>query len=108
MMDVSDGLAWDLFRLARASGVRIHLKAVPIHRDARRAASRSGRSALDHALHDGEDHELIACLGRGQLPPGCLEIGRVSKGSGLQLESELTGEEEARSWRPEMGGWTHG
>ena len=38
MMDVSDGLAWDLFRLARASQRRIDLECIPVHRDARRLA----------------------------------------------------------------------
>lgn len=64
LMDVSDGLALDLHRMARASGVSFQLDAVPIHRDARRLASESGRAPLDHALEDGEDHELIACLPR--------------------------------------------
>ncbi len=66
LMDVSDGLALDLMRLARASDVvfEVDLEAVPIHRDARAAARASGRSAIAHALGDGEDHELIATLPR--------------------------------------------
>jgi len=77
LMDVSDGLAWDLHRLARASAVVIELDlaAVPIHRDARRAAALDAAAAkglaaqglveglaLEHALYDGEDHELLATL----------------------------------------------
>src|SRR5262249_59963842 len=64
MMDVSDGLARDLARIAELSRVRIELGFVPIHDDARRAARRDGRRALDHALDDGEDHELVATLPR--------------------------------------------
>lgn len=64
LMDVSDGLALDLHRLARASDVAFELREVPIHRDARRAARASGLTALEHALEDGEDHELLACLPR--------------------------------------------
>ena len=65
MMDVSDGLAWDLFRMARASGLKAVLDAerVPLHADAASAAQESGRTALDHGLHDGEDHELLASMG---------------------------------------------
>jgi len=107
MMDVSDGLAWDLHRLARASGVRLELERVPIHRDARRAARASGRTPLDHALHDGEDHELVATLGRGRLPEGALQVGRVVAGEGLWLTGELVKDDEARRWRPGSGGWTH-
>jgi len=107
LMDVSDGLAWDLHRLARASGVRIELEAVPVHRDARRAARQSGRTALDHALHDGEDHELIACLPSGaRLPAGARVIGRVRRGSGVWLLPPLA--ETARAWEPGEGGWRHG
>ncbi|MCX7819963.1 MAG: thiamine-phosphate kinase [Kiritimatiellae bacterium] len=59
MMDLSDGLASDLRRLMEESGVgaRIRADAVPISAAARRL--RDGRSALDHALGDGEDFELL-------------------------------------------------
>jgi len=111
LMDVSDGLAWDLWRLARASGVAIELDEVPIHRDARRAARDSGRSPLEHALHDGEDHELIACIGAGELPPGTTVLGRVRAGAGLWLGEQLAGElgsGGAREWLPSEGGFRHG
>lgn len=60
MMDVSDGLSRDLPRLCLASGVGARLEAarVPVHADALRAAD-GRRSALEHALDDGEDFELL-------------------------------------------------
>jgi thiamine-monophosphate kinase len=107
MMDISDGLAWDLHRLARASGVQLLLERVPVHRDARRASRESGRSPLEHALHDGEDHELVATLPAGAaLPAGTVEIGRVREGRGLLLGGELA--EPPRRWDPAEGGWRHG
>lgn len=65
LMDISDGLSIDASRLAAASGVGIELDAGrlaqhAIHADARNAAAQSGRTPLDHALHDGEDFELLA------------------------------------------------
>ena len=116
MMDVSDGLAWDLYRLARASGVRLVLEQVPLHRDARRAARDSGRGPLDHALHDGEDHELVATLPARSVPEGVHVIGHVVAGRGLELGPEvarvLDGDvsltPRSRPWRPEEGGWKHG
>ncbi len=115
MMDVSDGLAWDLYRLARRARVHIDLEQVPLHRDARRAARQSGRAALDHALHDGEDHELLATLPRRALPrvlaeaqehcPGLVVVGRVTAGRGLWVATE---EGQLRPWRPGSGGWRHG
>jgi thiamine-monophosphate kinase len=106
-MDISDGLAWDLHRLARASGVQLLLERVPVHRDARRASRESGRSPLEHALHDGEDHELVATLPAGAaLPAGTMESGRVREGRGLLLGGELA--EPPRRWDPAEGGWRHG
>jgi thiamine-monophosphate kinase len=64
MIDISDGLAADLHHILDESGVGVDLLAerVPIADDARRAAERSGRSPLDHALDDGEDFELLFTL----------------------------------------------
>jgi thiamine-monophosphate kinase len=114
LMDVSDGLALDLSRLARASGLGIRLEAVPIHRDARRRARSSGRSALEHALGDGEDHELLAglppraaraLLERG-LPdcPAAVRIATVVARPGLWLALEG---QPLRRWDG-RGGYLHG
>ncbi|MBI5364208.1 MAG: thiamine-monophosphate kinase [Planctomycetes bacterium] len=108
MMDVSDGLAWDLFRLARASKVAIELDlgAIPIHADARRRARASGRSALDHALHDGEDHELVALLApRAARASGCAVVGRVARGTGLVL---VHADGRRERWTHARGGFEHG
>jgi thiamine-monophosphate kinase len=63
-MDVSDGLALDLSRLAAESGVGaiVDSARVPIHDDARRLAARDGRSPLEHGLGDGEDFELLLAV----------------------------------------------
>ena len=62
-IDVSDGLSLDVARLAAASrcGAAIELDRVPVSEAARRLAGRPGErsSALDHALSDGEDFELV-------------------------------------------------
>lgn len=113
LMDVSDGLAWDLFRLARTAGVAIELDtdAVPIHLDARRLARRTKRTPLDHALHDGEDHELIATLAPRAISRARRAgvelhvVGRVVRGSGLTL---LDPRGARTRWNPRDGGWKHG
>ena len=52
MIDVSDGLALDLHRLADASGVGFELAAVPV----------ADGATEDEALGGGEDYELIVAL----------------------------------------------
>jgi thiamine-monophosphate kinase len=117
MMDISDGLGIDLARLARASGVRIDLDHVPVHPDARRAARRKGRSALEHALADGEDHELVATLASTALArlqreatrrcPGLTVIGSVRAGTGLRAPVSEEAGAALRPWDPRKG-WVHG
>ena len=60
-IDVSDGLALDAARLAEASqlGVILDLDTIPISDAAQQLAQRDGQSALEHALGDGEDFELV-------------------------------------------------
>lgn len=68
MIDISDGLSGDLTRICEESGVRfavgadIAAEAVPVSKSARRLAKLEGKGAeraLYHALHDGEDFELL-------------------------------------------------
>ncbi len=60
-IDISDGLAIDAARLAKASGCGIVLDPtlIPIADAACRLSESDGRSALEHALSDGEDFELL-------------------------------------------------
>ena len=88
MMDVSDGLAWDLHRLLRASacGGCVDLDVIPVHADALAAASGDPAAALDAALHDGEDHELLATSDLA-LPGPWVRVGEIESGEGLRLTS---------------------
>jgi thiamine-monophosphate kinase len=65
MMDLSDGLAVDLHRLAKASGVgaRVDEEALPRHEAAVHVLGQAG--ALRAALGGGEDYELLLTA-----PPG--------------------------------------
>ncbi len=93
-IDISDGLSLDLARLMRASATRgeIELHRVPIHDDARRRAAIDGIPALDHALADGEDFELLLAMPADDArdlvadPPAGLApaiIGTVTQGAGI-------------------------
>jgi thiamine-monophosphate kinase len=57
MIDVSDGLALDLHRLADASGVGFRLGSIPVAEGA----------TLDEALGGGEDYELLVTVGESDV-----------------------------------------
>ncbi len=93
MIDISDGLAMDLTRLCRASGVgaEICADAVPIHPD---AAAGGDISPLQAALSDGEDYELLFTVPAGRaerlladdkLPLPVTRIGTITQGPDIEL-----------------------
>lgn len=100
-IDCSDGLSLDLARMMAASGTCgvVRLADVPIHADALRRAARDGGTALEHALGDGEDFELIlamppeaaralvAAAGTTPLDLPITVIGTVAPGTGLVAET---------------------
>ncbi|MEQ8210668.1 MAG: thiamine-phosphate kinase [Lacipirellulaceae bacterium] len=81
-IDISDGLSLDASRLAQASGcgVALDLSAIPIAEDAVRRSARSGRDAIEHALNDGEDFELLLAV-----PPDAAEQILAEKALGIPV-----------------------
>ena len=70
-MDLSDGLSMDLSRLCAASGCGASIDDLPIAKGA----------SLGHALHGGEDYELLLTLPKkAKLPRGCCVIGTITRG----------------------------
>jgi thiamine-monophosphate kinase len=111
LIDISDGLALDLWRILDASACGATLDATAlhaaIHPDAVRLAQQDARPPRDHALYDGEDFELIAVL-PPDLPPqdfeplGLRTIGRIEQPTGLFLQ-----ESDGRRLPIERRGWEH-
>ncbi len=65
MMDISDGLAKDLWSLTPPGAQPcVFRSSLPIAAAARRLSRRSGRPAWEHAASDGEDYELLVVAAR--------------------------------------------
>ncbi len=91
-MDVSDGLARDLHRLCRASGVgaEVDAAALPFADRFATLCRQIGADPLALALGGGEDYVLLLTLPEGVVPPerGARRIGRITKGRRLVLLRE--------------------
>ncbi|GEK81193.1 thiamine-phosphate kinase [Agrococcus baldri] len=106
MLDVSDGLALDAARVARASGVRIALERAGV--EAAAADALALGASLEAALHGGEDHALLFTLPAGTAPPvelaghpvhrlGTVEPLAEGEPPGVTLDD---GPVEPRGWDP--------
>jgi thiamine-monophosphate kinase len=114
MIDLSDGLALDLWRLCRESAVGATVRAedIPVAHPLRELAAIEDLDPMELALHGGEDYELLATI-----PPAAVErveadigerfgtaltdIGEITEGS-LVLEGP-----DGRQRPLEPRGWDH-
>lgn len=92
MLDISDGLALDLDRMAEASGIGAVLdEGLVLHTAsdaARKAAQQDQRELLDHVLSDGEDFELLLAAqvdDRTAHQLHLLRVGEMASGDGLRI-----------------------
>lgn len=95
-IDVSDGLAGDLAKLCRASGVAVEIDAahVPLS-DAARAAVTADAALIETVLTGGDDYEIVLALAPADLAAfsaaarsagvAVTEIGRLTAGQGARF-----------------------
>jgi thiamine-monophosphate kinase len=111
MMDLSDGLAQDLPRLAVASnvGAQVHTAQLPLHEDAWKLAEQDHLPAGLHALADGEDYELLFAINTDRTPDiiglsdvPLTAIGTITEDKTLRLIDESG---NPHPW-PKLG-WEH-
>ena len=90
-IDISDGFSLDLDRLCASSGVGAELDVdrIPIHPDASKRATETGRTAWEHAWSDGEDFELILTMSAVDAKqaiasePSLVQVGNITGRTGL-------------------------
>lgn len=112
MLDVSDGLALDGARLARASGARavIELARLPLAEGVAEVAAAAGRDALRLAASGGEDYELLAAIAPAAVEPArrgapcpLTPVGRLEDGPPGLLALDAAGAAVDLG----AGGWEH-
>lgn len=79
MIDISDGLSLDLWRLCRESGVGaiIYEERIPMSEEMIKASEILGVNPLQFALSGGEDYELLFTSGSSIKRDGITEIGMI-------------------------------
>ncbi len=114
-MDLSDGLAGDLTRICRASGVSalVEVGKLPIDPLLR---ERFGDGAVDLALSGGEDYELL-CTGPAELVEkarlllhsagGDLTVVGQIEDRGAEAPHVMLVDEDGRRYNPKRSGWEH-
>jgi thiamine-monophosphate kinase len=99
MLDISDGLAKDAHRIAKASDVKLVISKQALDGYCARledVADRLELESLDWVLFGGEDHSLLATFPEGAVIPRSFKtIGRVEAGEGVFLDSKMLPE---RGW----------
>jgi thiamine-monophosphate kinase len=91
MIDLSDGIATDAVRLARASGMGavIELERLP----------RAPGATVEQAATGGEDYELLAALPSGTEAPVLVTIvGRLTEGGDVTMVDAVGEPQQLRGW----------
>jgi thiamine-monophosphate kinase len=108
-IDSSDGLAWSLHELSRASNVGFHVDKLPIAPEAERFAEIHGFDSVELALYGGEEYELLVTIkprlwqeakkAVENVGGSLIKVGRVTEEKQLllQVDGKLVSI-EARGW----------
>ena len=108
-IDSSDGLAWSLYELSKASGVGFLIETVPIPPEVERFAEDHDLDPLELSLYGGEEYELVVTVkpelcdkakeAIEKLGASLIEIGKVIEEKRILLKTPEGLESiEARGW----------
>jgi thiamine-monophosphate kinase len=96
-VDSSDGLAWSIYELSKASKVGFAVEQIPIPQEVTRFAQMNNLDPLDLALYGGEEYELVVTVKRNmwskaekaiRTAGGAIHrIGQAAKGREITLKT---------------------
>ncbi len=111
MIDISDGLAIDLWHICESSGcgATIDEKSLDnvVHPDAERLARKTGKPPREHALYDGEDFELIVVVAGDAPADACRRLGLLPLGEITVEHKLMLRQGDGRRSPLEIRGWEH-
>ncbi|RLI06922.1 thiamine-phosphate kinase [Candidatus Bathyarchaeota archaeon] len=111
-VDSSDGLAWSLHELSRASGVGFLVEEMPLAPGVEEEALRLGLDPFEACFYGGEEYEIVMTV----RPDGWEEAVEAARRAGVELKRMGRAVGEPGIWlrepdgnlRPiEAGGWEH-
>jgi len=103
-IDSSDGLAWSLHEISRASHIGFQIDKLPIAEEARKLSKTHKLNPTELCLYGGEEYELVITVKPKLWKKVCkrvplIKIGRVTKDKTLALKAgEKAFPIEARGW----------
>jgi thiamine-monophosphate kinase len=103
-IDSSDGLAWSLHEISRASGVGFEISSLPLAEEAVEFAKMHQLDPVELGLYGGEEYELVVTVKprlwkKVSESVSLIKIGRVTKEKAVVLKSgKKTFPIEARGW----------
>jgi len=103
-IDSSDGLAWSLHEISRASNVGFLIDGLPMAKEAEQIAKLNGLDPVEFCLYGGEEYELVVTVKGEKWQEACeqvplIRIGRVTKEKKIILkQGKKTIPIEARGW----------
>jgi len=105
-IDSSDGLAWSLHEISRASHVGFLIERLPIAEEARQLAEMHKLDPIELSLYGGEEYELVVTVKpklwkRVSKKVSLIRIGRTTKEKTLVLKVRM------KAFPIEAKGWEH-
>jgi thiamine-monophosphate kinase len=103
-IDSSDGLAWSLHEILRASNVGFLIDRLPLAEEAEQIAKLHGLDPVELCLYGGEEYELVVTIKPEKWKKVCeqvhlIRIGRVTKEKSVIFkQGKKTLSIEARGW----------